>query len=95
MVFAAFIAQYSFTGNAFNESGNDNHGTVFGATLTEDRFGNANSAYAFDGSGDYIDIAMPLPAELSPTDALSISVWVKADMYGNASNGIVAGVVAS
>ena len=41
---------WPFNGNADDESGNGNHGTVFGATLTEDRFGNPNSAYDFDGS---------------------------------------------
>ncbi|KHD07240.1 hypothetical protein PN36_03830 [Candidatus Thiomargarita nelsonii] len=36
-------------GNANDESGNGNHGTVHGATLIEDRFGSADSAYEFDG----------------------------------------------
>ena len=47
------IAHYPFNGNADDESGNENHGTVYGATLTIDRFGNPNSAYSFDGD-DYI-----------------------------------------
>jgi len=42
------LAYYSFNGNADDESGNDNHGTVNGAVLTTDRFGNLNSAYEFD-----------------------------------------------
>lgn len=49
------VANYPFNGNANDESGNGNNGTVNGATLTEDRFGNANSAYSFNG--DYIKIA--------------------------------------
>jgi len=43
------VAYYPFNGNANDESGNGNNGTVNGATLTSDRFGNANSAYSFDG----------------------------------------------
>ena len=50
------VAYYPFNGNADDESGNGNHGTVNGATLTIDRFGNENSAYSFDGIDDYIDI---------------------------------------
>jgi hypothetical protein len=48
-----------FNGNAIEESGNGNNGTVNGATLTEDRFGNPNSAYHFNGTSDYIEIINP------------------------------------
>ena len=42
------IAMYQFNGNANDWSGSNANGTVNGATLTTDRFGNANSAYIFD-----------------------------------------------
>ena len=42
------VAGYEFNGNANDVKGNAN-GIVHGATLTTDRFGRANSAYAFDG----------------------------------------------
>ena len=48
------VGYWGFNGNANDESGNGNDGTVNGATPTEDRFGNANSAYDFDGADDYI-----------------------------------------
>ncbi len=51
---SGLVAYYPFNGNANDESGNGNHGTVNGATLTTDRFGNENSAYSFDGVNDYI-----------------------------------------
>ena len=38
---------WPFNGNANDESGNGNNGTVNGATITTDRFSNANSAYSF------------------------------------------------
>ena len=41
------LAYYPFNGNANDESGNDHHGTVNGATLSEDRNGYDNSAYNF------------------------------------------------
>jgi hypothetical protein len=37
-------------------SGNGHIGTVVGATLAEDRFGNQDSAYVFDGANAYIDV---------------------------------------
>ena len=44
------VGWWPFNGNANDESGNGNNGTVNGATLTTDRFGNANKAYSFDGN---------------------------------------------
>lgn len=48
------VAYYPFNGNANDESLSNFTGTVNGATLTIDRFGNSNNAYAFDGINDYI-----------------------------------------
>ena len=44
------VGWWPFNGNADDESGNGNDGTVNGAVLTEDRDGNANSAYEFSGT---------------------------------------------
>lgn len=43
------IGEWLFSGNANDTSGFGNNGVVTGATLVNDRFGNANSAYSFDG----------------------------------------------
>ena len=51
------VAGYEFTGNANDVSGNGNHGVVNGATPTTDRFGNANSAYSFDGVDDWVNLS--------------------------------------
>lgn len=48
------LAYYSFTGDADDDSGNNNHATVSGATLTTDKNGNSNQAYSFDGNNDSI-----------------------------------------
>jgi hypothetical protein len=48
------VAYYPFNGNANDESGNGNNGIVNGATLITDRFGNANSAYSFNGFSGYL-----------------------------------------
>lgn len=50
------VGYWPFNGNANDESGNGNNGTVNGATLTTDRFGVANKAYDFDGVNDFIEI---------------------------------------
>jgi hypothetical protein len=68
------IAYYPFNGNANDSSGNNNHGTVNGASLTKDRFGNDNNAYSFDGTNDYIKTTFNL---LEKNTARSVSVWFK------------------
>ena len=66
------IADYPFNGNANDESGNGHNGTNYGATLCNDRFGNENSAYYFDGINDYIDLGNWFNYQ-----NFSLSVWVK------------------
>ncbi len=51
---AAIVAYYPFDGNANDASGNGYNATVHGATLCPDRFGVADHAYYFDGTG-YIE----------------------------------------
>lgn len=72
------IAFYPFNGNPDDESGYENHGAVHGARLTDDRFGNKESAYLFDGIDDYIDIGRPLVS-----GNFTISFWVKSNGIQN------------
>ncbi len=69
------VAHYPFTGGAADSSGFGNDGEVFGAQLTEDRFGNANSAYRFDGD-DYIDFGSSDSIEFGKNN-FSFSLWIK------------------
>lgn len=46
------IAYFPFNGNALDESGNGNDGTINGAQPAVDRSGNANHALVFDGNDD-------------------------------------------
>ena len=64
------IAWYPFNGNTNDESGNGYNGTNSGASLTTDRFGNANKAYYFNGNA-YILIN----PEIYLT-SYTISAWV-------------------
>ena len=77
LVVDSYIAKYDFTGNPYDSSGNLLHGNVIGAQLTNDRFGILNSAYLFDGEGDYIFIDHDSLLNLSNYDRFSISLWVR------------------
>ena len=55
--YSGLLANYTFSLNAEDKSGKENHGEVYGATLTTDRHGKKNSAYSFDGQNDYIIIS--------------------------------------
>jgi hypothetical protein len=68
------VAWWPFNGNANDESGNENHGTVFGATLTEDRAGNVNSAMEFNGINNYISI--PYSNTIGVQQEITVSFWV-------------------
>ena len=74
------VAYYPFNGNANDESGNGNNGNVNGAILTNDRNGNSNKAYAFDGVDDYISV--PGSNSISIQTNFSSSVWIYMDGGG-------------
>ena len=67
------VGWWPFNGNANDESGNGNNGTVNGATLTTDRNGVANKAYSFDGVSNRIEIEHNSNLNLS---SISISCWI-------------------
>jgi hypothetical protein len=69
------VGWWPFNGNANDESGNGNNGTVNGATLTTDRFGNAGKAYSFDGTSNYIDGQFLTPI-LTTGNGLTFATWV-------------------
>jgi hypothetical protein len=73
------VGYWPFNGNANDESGNGNDGTVNGASLTEDRNGNVNAAYSFDGVDDIITLnAIPF---LNGT----ISLWYEESVFNNSN----------
>ena len=68
------LGYWPFNGNANDESGNGNNGTVNGANLTTDRFGRPNSSYQFS-QGQFVDVGATILGQ-NPAN-LSYSVWVK------------------
>jgi hypothetical protein len=65
------VGWWPFNGNANDESGNGNHGTVNGATLTQDRYGNLNGAYSFNGS----NVLIPLTQQIVSMSERTVSLW--------------------
>jgi hypothetical protein len=72
---SGLVGWWPFNGNANDESGNGNNGTVNGATLTNDRFGNVNKAYSFDGVDDLINVGNPIQLSIA-ISSYSQSAWV-------------------
>ena len=79
----SLIAYYPFNGNANDESGHGNHGTLQGDTpqLTTDRFGNANSAYMFGGYNNQGWVYVPNSSSLQLNNAMSMSFWMNLSGY--------------
>ncbi|MBN2011166.1 T9SS type A sorting domain-containing protein [candidate division KSB1 bacterium] len=74
---AKVLAYYPFNGNANDESGNGNNGFVYGPVLTEDRYGNSNSAYYFDGTDDFILLGDT--DFLKPRFPMTLIAWINLD----------------
>ena len=72
------VGWWPFNGNAQDESGNGNHGTVNGATLTSDRSGNLNKAFSLDGINSFIIVKNSSSLE---SVNLSISFWIQTTSY--------------
>ncbi len=80
---SALVAYYPFNGNANDESGHGYNGTVYGASLTIDRFGNPNSAYSFDGVGDYVN------TNFTPNRIFTVSIWYYKNTNQNNNAGLI------
>ena len=79
------VGYWPFNGNANDESGNGNHGTVNGATLTTDRNGMANGAYNFNGISN---IKISNNNNLNNlTSNFSISFWFSISQFYTNSSG--------
>jgi hypothetical protein len=68
------VAYYPFDGNANDASGNSNNATVVNAELCNDRFGDANEAYLFNGSSSWLQVTNFWP--VVGTNAVTVSCWI-------------------
>ncbi len=82
------VAKWSFNnGVAYDESGNGHHGTINGAILTTDRFGNANHAFEFPQNGT---ISINDNDSLDGfSSGMSISFWVNSPTINTNINPLI------
>ncbi|HNI98871.1 MAG TPA: fibrinogen-like YCDxxxxGGGW domain-containing protein [Leptospiraceae bacterium] len=71
------VAYFPFNGNANDESGNGNHGTPNGASLTTNRYGYKDRAYIFDGVNDWIQTANEENLDIG-TQSVTMTAWISA-----------------
>ena len=84
------VGWWPFNGNANDESGNGNIGSVNGTTPTNDRFGNSNSAYNFNGINNFIEVQNNQSLQL--TSSMSFSLWYNFDSLNfDVTNNIMQG----
>ena len=77
-VWQGMVAYYPFTGNAQDASGLNHHGTVVGAQLAVDRFGDLGRAYQFDGVASHITVP---DSQAFDFRDYTISLWFAADRF--------------
>lgn len=77
------VGWWPFNGNANDESGNGNDGTVNGATLTADRFGDASKAYSFDGNNNNILVPHSNSFNFQANNRFSVSCWLNTQNLNN------------
>ena len=70
---------------AYDSSGYNNHGTIYGASWTS---GKVNGALSFDGLNDYVDCGNN--ETLDPTQGATIEAWVNFNQLPSAANHIMA-----
>ena len=80
------VGWWGFNGNAQDGSGNGNHGTVNGATLTSDRLGNTGMAFSFNGISDFISLAQPFFQGSTNVSAFTYHVIIKINQLPNGNS---------
>ena len=80
---SGLVAYWPFNGNADDESGNGHDGTLQGGvTLSDDRFGNPESAYTFNGIDGRIDYGLLWSGGNAPS-SLTMAAWFNYAQTGN------------
>ena len=79
---SGLVQHWPFDGNANNYVSGGVNATVYGATLTTDRFGNENSAYYFDGN----DKMTAAGAANFGTTSFTANIWVNSTKTSGLGN---------
>jgi len=72
------FAYYPFNGNSSDESGNEQHGIVYNAFLTSDRYGRENQAFYFNGKNSYIKVNLN---KIFCNKYFSVSLWLNVTSF--------------
>ena len=75
------VAYFPFSDGANDSSGFNNNGVVHGASIVNDRNGNPNSAYLFNGTTSYIQV--PNSTSLNFQSAITVNFWMKVGAFFN------------
>ena len=76
-IYNGLVFEALFSGHANDTSASYLLGKIVNAVLTADRYGNPNSAYAFNGLDAYIVYPHSEVMNFGPQDPFTISIWVK------------------
>lgn len=71
---SGLVAHWELDDNVLDSSPNFHNGTAVGPTAIDDRFGNSSSAYAFNGTTDYVSLPT---LWATPPDAVIFSCWFR------------------
>lgn len=83
---SSLVGYWPFNGNGSDMSGSGNHGTVSGAVLAADRFGNSGRAYYFNGTSSRIDVPHSSTIDMMNGNDYTMAFWLKT----SAGNGFAA-----
>lgn len=68
------VGRWMFDGNAYDSTPYSRHGSLSGQTaLTADRRNRSDSAFAFDGAGDFINAG---PSPITGTSPFTMAAWI-------------------
>ena len=73
------VGYFPFNGNANDESGYENHGTVNGATLVSDHLGSPGQAYSFNGISSWIRV--PNSPILNFDSSITVAFWMNVKAF--------------
>lgn len=75
------IGYWKFNGDLLDYSGNNNHGTNFGATFVDQTPFGVGKSLSFNGVDNYVNLGNN--SVFNITDQITLSIWVKMNSYVN------------
>lgn len=89
---AGLVGYWPFNGSAKDATPYSHNGTVTGAVLVTDKQGRADSAYSFNGSGQYIDAG---PNPITGASPFTLAAWIDTTQVSRYSGALTIGASGS